>query len=174
MPTARRTALRKRYLSLGLGELTSAAVFIIGSLYAIQPHLTTDEPPLVWAALTPLVAILVQAGGYWIAARSWVIIGTMPGPLATLYRVWRVLNIILLAASLVIILAWNPTRVPVRILAIGIWLFAVIEYVNYYVRRLAYPARHWLARITEHQTPRLIHDLRSVSSRPTESEQPDT
>jgi hypothetical protein len=42
-----------------------------------------------------------------------------------------------------------------------IWLFGVVEYVNYFVMRLAYPMRRWIAEVGERKTPRLMIDVRS-------------
>jgi len=50
----------------------------------------------------------------------------------------------------------------VSILTLLVWLFAVLEYVNYYVVRLAYPVGEWFVRVGEWRTPRLIRDLRTA------------
>ena len=59
-----RERLRRKYLSLGIGEFTAIAVFVIGALLAVMPRLSGSEPLALWAALIPLCLILAQAGTY--------------------------------------------------------------------------------------------------------------
>lgn len=40
-----------------------------------------------------------------------------------------------------------------------IWLFGVIEFVNYFVVRLVYAPREWLGNIGQWRTPRLVLDM---------------
>ena len=47
-----------------------------------------------------------------------------------------------------------------------IWLFGVVEFINYFVMRLAYPVRRWFAEVGERRTPRLMLDVRSSQGRP--------
>ncbi len=154
--------LRRRYTSLGAGELTAAAVFVVIASTGLLPITRTPTGRLaLWSALVPLLVILVQAGVYWIVARSWLGGGTMPRPMAALYRAFRILNPLLLAAGLVGVLVWLP-RDANAVLALGVWAFGVIEYVNYYVVRLAYPWRTWARDVTSWRTPRLVIDLRAA------------
>lgn len=44
--------------------------------------------------------------------------------------------------------------------AVAVWLFAVVEFTNYYVVRLSYPWRHWLTTVGQGRMPRLILDPR--------------
>jgi hypothetical protein len=159
MTDDRRTVLRGRYLSLGFGELFAAVVFIGVAFVSVLPLLERPSDALAfWSALIPLLVILVQAGVYWLLARRWVKQGTMPRGLASVYRGFRVLDAVLLLAGLVGIPA-HPFA------AIGIpfvWLLGVIEYVNYFVVRLAYPPSEWFQRIAEWRTPRLMQDVRAA------------
>src|SRR5699024_1792310 len=76
--SSRRHALRRTYLSLGLGELAAVAVFLYASMSVLLPgiRLHGGERAL-WLALIPLVVILTQAGAYWLLARGWVPGGRM-------------------------------------------------------------------------------------------------
>ncbi|MBD8467844.1 hypothetical protein IFU30_16380 [Plantibacter sp. CFBP 8798] len=160
MTDDRRTALRGRYLSLGLGELFAALVFIWVAFVSALPLLEQPTDALAfWSALVPLLVILVQAGVYWLLARRWVKQGTMPPGLAATYRGFRVLDAVLLLAGLVGIIVWFPVHPFAAIGIPFVWLLGVIEYVNYFVVRLAYPPSMWFQRIGEWRTPRLIQDV---------------
>ncbi|MEV0461057.1 hypothetical protein [Catellatospora methionotrophica] len=156
-----RARLRRRYLSLGLGELAAAGVFVFLCAATIGPRLpdATDRLAL-WSAVLPLVAILVQAGVYWLLARRWVARSAMPGPLAVLYRALRLLNVALLAAGLAGVVHWFPGGGVGAALVVGAWLFGVVEYLNYFVVRLAYPPTRWLAEVGRWRVPRLMLDVR--------------
>lgn len=163
---ADRQRLRRKYQSLGLGELAAAVVFAVIALRWLGLGADRATSAALWSALTPLLAILIQAGCYWLLARTWVLRGEMPGGLARLYRAFRVIDVLLLVAGLVGILIWRPADGPGTVLLVIIWLFGVIEFVNYYVMRLAYPINRWFAVVGQRRTPRLMLDVRSSSGRP--------
>ena len=107
---------------------------------AAAPRLGTDSDRFaLWAALVPLVVILVQAGIYWLSACTWIGGGRMPRAMRILYRWFRGLDPVLLAAGLISVLAAPPSSAAVLVLALAVWLFGVAEYINYCVVRLAYP-----------------------------------
>ncbi|MFC5433116.1 hypothetical protein [Microbacterium suwonense] len=156
--------LRRRFLNLGIGEIVAAVIFCFAMAWAISPIIASDSDRLaVWAALIPLVAILVQAGIYWLAARAWIGRGSMPQTMRTVYRCFRLVDAVLLAASLVAVVAMRPSAAAL-VLALAVWLFGVAEYVNYYVVRLAYPFSRWLVEVGHRRTPRLVKDMRDRSS----------
>ncbi|AQP49109.1 hypothetical protein BW730_00315 [Tessaracoccus aquimaris] len=154
-----RERLRRTYLNLGTGELTATAVFVIGAVFAVQPKLIGTEQIALWAALGPLVLILLQAGCYWLLARGWLLERPAPQPVVSLYRVLRILDPIALLAGLILIVAFWPARIGVAILVVAIWLFGLVEYVNYYVVRLSYPLARWFTEVGAWRTPRLVIDL---------------
>jgi len=163
MTDDRRTVLRGRYLSLGLGELFAALVFVWVAFVSMLPLLEQPTDALAfWSALAPLLVILVQAGVYWLLARLWVKQGTMPPGLAATYRGFRVLDAVLLLAGLVGIIVWFPAHPFAAIGIPFVWLLGVIEYVNYFVVRLAYPPSVWFQRVGEWRTPRLLQDVRAA------------
>ncbi|MDV3220304.1 hypothetical protein [Intrasporangium sp.] len=152
--------MRRRYLSLGLGELASAFLFLVVASNLTVTRLGAGRDALaVWSALVPLLVVLVQAGAYWLLARDWVGRAPMPAATARLYRTFRVGDVVLLAAGLVGVLTWWPERSGIGVLAVGIWFFGVVEYANYFVVRLSYPLRRWFASVTTWRTPRLVQDL---------------
>jgi len=160
----RRTELRRKYLSLGTGELTAAILFAAVAALGVVPLVDGERAEAaLWAALVPLLAVLVQAGVYWLLARSWVGRGTMPAGLAALYRVFRGVDVVLLAIGLAGVLVWLPEESRTRLLVVGVWVFGVVEYVNYFVVRLSYPASRWWGTVGQWRTPRLVQDVRDAT-----------
>lgn len=83
----------------------------------------------------------------------------MPGRLAAFYRGFRVLDVVVLLAGLAGVLVWLPDR-PLQVaFVLAVWAFAVVEYLNYFVVRLSYPARDWLSRVGQWRTPQLVLDM---------------
>ncbi|GAA5158112.1 hypothetical protein [Ornithinimicrobium tianjinense] len=165
MEGERRARLRRRYLSLGIGELVAASVFTAVGMAQLAPRLPgTAGAVALWSALGPLVLVLVQAGVYWLLARSWVgLVGrTMPAGAATAYRAFQLANPLLLAAGLVGLVLARPGSAVLSVLLGGVWLFGVVEHVNYYVARLAWPVGRWWSGVRRWATPRLVLDLREA------------
>ncbi len=67
----------------------------------------------------------------------------MPVRLAALYRVFRVLDVLLLAIALLGVVIWLPDHSGAAVGVVAVWAFGVAEYANYFVARLAYPLRRW-------------------------------
>jgi hypothetical protein len=155
--------LRRRYISLGTGELAAGAVFAAVAVTTVIPRLDDHEDQAaLWSALIPLLVVLVQAGAYWLLARGWVERRPMPAALAALYRAFRVADAVLLVVGLVGVLVWLPGRPGAAVAVLATWLFAVVEYLNYFVVRLAYPVGRWLSTVGQWRTPRLVQDVRSA------------
>jgi hypothetical protein len=49
---------------------------------------------------------------------------------------------------------------------LAVWVFGVLEYVNYFVVRLAYPLGRWFTTVGEWRTPRLVQDLGVAARQP--------
>jgi hypothetical protein len=139
-------------------------VFVVVAWTSVAPLLGPDDVRALWSAVVPLVLILVQAGVYWLAARSWVGVGRMPPAVASAYRAMRVANVVMLAAGLVGAMVWWQGSPLVALMVLAIWLFGVAEHVNYYVVRLAYPPSRWFSRVRAGRTPTLWRDMRSARS----------
>ncbi len=132
----RREVRRRKYLSLGVGELAAAVVFAV-----VLPRLVGDDDRrALRCALIPLLVVLVQAGSYWLLARGWVGRRSMPASLATVYRGFRWADALLLIGGLVGVLLWLPAGGRSVVVVGAIWVFGLVEYVNYFVVRLAYPS----------------------------------
>ncbi|WP_244993195.1 hypothetical protein [Rhodococcus qingshengii] len=163
MADQRRMSLRRRYLSLGLGELAAAGVFAAVAVGVVMPRLECPkDSAALWSALAPLLVILVQAGVYWLLARGWVEQAPMPVRLAALYRVFRVLDVLLLAIALLGVVIWLPDHSGAAVGVVAVWAFGVAEYANYFVARLAYPLRRWPFEVGKLRRPQLVHDLHSA------------
>lgn len=159
--------LRRTYLSLGMGELTAAAVFALVAAPAGARVLAPRAEQALWFALVPLVLVLVQAGCYWLSARHRI--GTaalMPAPLARAFRLFRVLDPVLLAAGAIGVVAFWPENVTAAVFVVGVWLFAVVEYLNYFVVRLSYPVGEWWRGVRRRRTPVLARDVVRATHRP--------
>ncbi|MEH0350630.1 hypothetical protein [Rhodococcus qingshengii] len=156
-------SLRRRYLSLGLGELAAAGVFAAVAVSVVMPRLEgPKDSAALWSALAPMLVVLVQAGVYWLLARGWVEQAPMPARLAALYRVFRVLDVLLLAIALLGVVIWLPDHSGAAVGVVAVWAFGVAEYANYFVARLAYPLQRWPFEVGKLRRPQLVHDLHSA------------
>ena len=163
----RHRALRRKYLSLGTGELAAVAMFTYSAVWVITPRLSHDEQALTFmAGVAPLVLVLSQAGAYWLLARRWVTVRPMPRRLARLYRVFETLDVLVLVATGAYVALHLRAPGGAGALALVVWLFALVEFINYYVVRLSYPWRVWPAQVGQWRTPRLIQDLRAAGVSP--------
>jgi hypothetical protein len=159
----RRAQLRGKYLELGVGELVAAAVFVAVAVAVVMPRMVDPRDQLaLWSALTPLLMILVQAGVYWLLARSWVELRPMPVKIARVYRALQISDAVLLAAGLVGVLAWWPDHLGSALVVAAIWSFGAVEYVNYFLFRLAFPILRWFTAVRGRRLPQLAQDLRAA------------
>jgi len=83
----------------------------------------------------------------------------MPSRLALLYRAFRVIDAALLVAGLIGVIAWFPDQVGPAVLVAGVWIFGVVEYLNYFAVRLAYPVGRWWSTVGQRRRPRLVQDI---------------
>jgi hypothetical protein len=162
MDAGKREARRSKYLSLGAGELVAAAVFAAAALFFVTPRLPqVQDRAALWSALVPLLVVLVAAGLYWLLARTWVERIAPPRGLAITYRALRIAFLVLLTGGLVGVVIWWPNNAGIAALVAAVWVFGAVEYANYFVVRLAYPASQWFAAVGEWRTPRLVTDMHS-------------
>ena len=143
--------VRKELVSLCLGEFT--AVLSIWFCFFLLKNRLGDVNSLVTILypLSLLTFILLQGSIYWA-----ILIRRLSKPqfgsenVPKLYGVLRILDLVLLISGFPFIV-WNAQSVLVTILATLIQLFALIEWVNYFLLRLSYslnPLVLW-KRITE-------------------------
>ena len=130
--------IKQKLYSLASGELVALAVFWL-NFFLFKKWLTTPQALIAIAYPLLLVSlILLQGSLYW-----WILIKRLSkhnfaikqtGPI---YGLLRQVDLILLALGMPIILiefrSW-----PVSLIAVAIWLFALIEWINYFHWQLSY------------------------------------
>ncbi len=57
------------------------------------PRLTPAKARALWGGLAPLLIVLVEAGIYWLAARTWTPHSTMPRAMARAHQALRLLYV---------------------------------------------------------------------------------
>lgn len=160
MSGSRLRVARQRLLSLGTGEFVGASMIVLATGLWLAPLVGPSDALALWLAVFPLVLVLVQAGAYWLSARRWLP-GRMPRRLASAYRLFRLVDPVLIAAGAVLAFAVaRPTSTTAVAAVVALVLFASVEYVNYFVVRLSYPTSRWPFEVGRRRVPRLVHDLR--------------
>ena len=130
--------VRKELMSLCLGEFTAVlsfwfCFFLLKNRLADWNSLVTILYPL-----SLLTFILLQGSIYWailIRRLSKPQFGS--GNVPKIYGGLRILDLVLLISGFPFIV-WNTQSVQVAVLATLIELFALIEWVNYFLLRLSY------------------------------------
>ena len=138
MMNIQKEKVRKELVSLCLGEFT--AVLSIWFCFFLLKNRLGDVNSLVTILypLSLLTFILLQGSIYWA-----ILIRRLSKPqfgsenVPKLYGVLRILDLVLLISGFPFIV-WNAQSVLVTILATLIQLFALIEWVNYFLLRLSY------------------------------------
>ncbi|WP_231443209.1 hypothetical protein [Brevibacterium zhoupengii] len=154
--------LRRKYLSLGLGELAAVAAFAAAAFVLQQRLDSAGAGAALWFALVPLEFVLIQAGVYWLLARTWIVPGRMPLQLARIFRGLRIINPLVLLVGLAGVIANLPSTQMAAVVVIVVWAFGIAEYVNYYLVRLSYPWTQWASEIGRWRTPKLVKDMRAA------------
>ena len=130
--------IKQKLYSLASGELVALAVFWLNFFlfkkYLVRPQaLISIAYPLLLVSL-----ILLQGSLYW-----WILIKRLRKPnfaikqTGRIYGLLRQVDLILLALGMPIILI-EFSSWPVSLIAVAIWLFALIEWINYFHWQLSY------------------------------------
>ena len=130
--------IQKELVSLCLGEFTAVLSFWL--CFFLLKNRLGDWRSLVTILypLSLLTFILLQGSFYWaILIRRLSKSQFGSGSVPKLYGGFRILDLILLISGFPFIV-WNTQSVQVAILATLIQLFALIEWVNYFLVRLSY------------------------------------
>ena len=138
MMNIQKEKVRKELMSLCLGEFT--AVLSIWFCFFLLKNRLGDWNGLISILypLSLLTFILLQGSIYWA-----ILIRRLSNPqfgsrtVPKLYGCFRILDLVLLISGFPFIV-WNTQSVQVTILATLIQLFALIEWVNYFLLRLSY------------------------------------
>ncbi|MCY7100567.1 hypothetical protein MK405_02430 [Streptococcus oralis] len=138
MMNIQKEKVRKELVSLCFGEL--AAVLSFWLCFFLLKNRLGDWNGLISILypLSLLTFILLQGSIYWVIlirrlSKPQFGSGTVP----KLYGCFRILDLVLLISGFPFIV-WNTQSVQVTILATLIQLFALIEWVNYFLLRLSY------------------------------------
>ena len=130
--------IKQKLYSLASGELVALAVFWFNFLLFKKWLLS---PQALIAIVYPLLLvslILLQGSLYW-----WILIKRLSKSnfaikqTGRIYGLLRKLDLILLVLGMPIILI-EFSSWPVSLIAIAIWLFALIEWINYFHWQLSY------------------------------------
>lgn len=138
MMSIQKEKVRKELVSLCLGEL--AAVLSFWLCFFLLKNRLGDWRSLVSILypLSLLTFILLQGSIYWA-----ILIRRLSNPqfgngnIPKIYGVLRILDLVLLISGFPFIV-WYSQSVRVAIIATLIQLFALIEWVNYFLLRLSY------------------------------------
>ena len=138
--------LKKRLINLASGELAAFLVFWMNFSLLKKRIFTTEAFISISFSLFLLTFILIQGSTFW-----WILINRISNPrfaekyTGKIYKILKKLDFILLATGIFVILL-NHGEVSTFIIAFSIWMFALIEWVNYYLLQLSYslnPAVLW-------------------------------
>lgn len=138
MMNIQKEKVRKELVSLCLGEFT--AVLSIWFCFFLLKNRLGDVNSLVTILypLSLLTFILLQGSIYWaILIRRLSNSQFGSGNVPKIYGELRILDLVLLISGFPFIV-WNTQSVRVAIIAMLIQLFALIEWVNYFLVRLSY------------------------------------
>ena len=138
MMNIQKEKVRKELMSLCLGEFTAVLSFWF-CFFLLKNRLgEVNSLVSILYPLSLLTFILLQGSIYWA-----ILIRRLSKPqfgsenVPKLYGVLRILDLVLLISGFPFIV-WNAQSVLVTILATLIQLFALIEWVNYFLLRLSY------------------------------------
>lgn len=138
--------LKKRLINLASGELAAVLVFWMNFFLLKKWILTTKAFISISFSLFLLTFILIQGSIFW-----WILIKRIFNPgfaekyTGQIYKILKKLDFILLATGIFVILL-NYGEFSILFISLGIWMFALIEWVNYYQLQLSYslnPAVLW-------------------------------
>lgn len=128
--------LKKRLLNLSIGEFAAASVFIY--IYISSSLITIGIANLI--AFLYLIFILIQGSMYWFYKYRLMVKREYPNFKAVkILRALRKLNMVI-AILVIIIIPIIKSNYKDLFIAIGLFLFGILEYINYYWYRLSYGA----------------------------------
>ena len=130
--------MKQKLVSLATGELVAVLVFWLNFFLLKRWILTTGALISISFSLFVLSFILIQGSVFW-----WLLIKRISNPgfaeryTGKIYRVLKILDLILLGVGILIII-FNSSEFPTSIIFLAIWFFAVIEWINYFKWQLSY------------------------------------
>ncbi len=130
--------MKRKLINLAIGELVSVVVFWLNFFVFKELIVTTKALISVSFSLLILSFILIQGAVFWC-----ILIKRLSKPkfgewcIGRIYNVLKKLDVVLLGIGILVIVA-TYSIAYVMILSFMIWLFAVIEWINYYKLQLSY------------------------------------
>ena len=130
--------LKQKLTNLASGELAAVVVFWMNFFLLKKWILTTKAFISISFSLFLLTFILIQGSVFW-----WILVKRISNPrfaekyTGKIYKILKELDFILLATGIFVILL-NHGEVSTFIISFSIWMFALIEWVNYYLFQLSY------------------------------------
>ena len=130
--------LKQKLTNLAIGELSAAAVFWMNFFILKKRIVTVKSLIAVSFSLFVLSFILIQGSIFW-----WILIKRISKPgfaakyTGKIYNKLKILDVILLCMGVLVIIL-NYSTFFTMIVSFAIWIFAVIEWVNYYKLQLSY------------------------------------
>lgn len=130
--------LKKTLINLAVGELVAVIVFWI-NFFIFKKYITDTISiiPVIFT-LSLLSFILIQGSIFWLILLKRISNKNFAKTsLGKIYNHLRKLDIILLYLSILTLIV-NHQTFTTTIISLSIWIFAIIEYINYYKVRLSY------------------------------------
>ena len=130
--------LKKKLINLASGELVAVLVFWMNFFLLKKWILTTKAFISISFSLFLLTFILIQGSVFW-----WILINRISNSrfaeknTGMIYKILKKLDFILLAVGIFVILL-SHGEVSTFIIPFSIWMFALIEWVNYFLLQLSY------------------------------------
>lgn len=130
--------MKRKLINLAIGELVSVVVFWLNFFVFKELIVTTKALISVSFSLLILSFILIQGAVFWC-----ILIKRLSKPkfgewcIGRIYNVLKKLDVVLLGIGILVMVA-TYSIAYVMILSFMIWLFAVIEWINYYKLQLSY------------------------------------
>ncbi|WP_270654138.1 hypothetical protein [Streptococcus gordonii] len=138
--------LKKKLINLASGELVAVLVFWMNFFLLKKWILTTKAFISISFSLFLLTFILIQGSVFW-----WILINRISNSrfavkyTGKIYKIFKKVDLILLAVGIFVILL-SHGEFSTFIISFSIWMFALIEWINYYLLQLSYslnPAVLW-------------------------------
>ena len=130
--------LKKTLINLAIGELV--AIIMFWTNFFIFKKYITDTVAIIPVIFTLFVLsfILIQGSIFWLVLLKRISNKNFAKTsLGKIYNYLRRLDIILLYLSILILIV-NHQSLTTTIISLSIWIFSIIEYINYYKVRLSY------------------------------------
>jgi len=130
--------MKQKLINLAVGELAAVTVFWMNFFLFKKLLITVKSLITVSFSLFVLSFILIQGAVFWcILAKRMSKAGFALKYTGKIYSKLKVLDVILLFVGVLVIIL-NYSGFLTMLIAFAIWIFAVIEWVNYYKLQLSY------------------------------------